>query len=734
MAETMNATWTAVYGNIYSVIADRTVDRDDIPDMMPLSGRITLTPVIDQNALIPELGDTPRQDRSYAISTISVNLVEGRINHNGLDYVKVLSTTPKLVGVLQWTARFSTLTDSLGNRYNPDPITFNTVPGGEISLSRVATVPGNDAKGIVQGPPGPRGEKGEPGEPGPQGDTGPAGPQGKQGPIGATGPKGDIGPAGPAGAKGDAGPAGPAGPQGPKGETGDTGPKGDTGPRGDVGPAGKDGASVSYEKMVATYADLPKGLGSGDKGKGYVVQADGRIYVWDGAKFPADGEAPEFRGPQGEQGPAGPAGPAGPPGSGATDTWQNDPIEVIDLTSQLSSGWSADSFTLTRSSGIVTLSVTTLKNTSTTWGAPVPWGKIPKRLYPSPSAWGTLFSDSANDAARIAVKSDGNVYADSLVAGKTYNGSLSYPLQGGSPVPLIKGPKGDAGEVGPAGPKGDTGPAGKDGTNGTNGVDGSPGPQGPAGETGPQGPAGPQGPKGDPGETGPKGDTGPQGKQGPKGDPGDPGQTGPQGPQGETGPKGSTGAQGPQGPQGQQGPQGERGLTGAAGKDGELTSAQKRELFGDEKWGDKPFGILRWNGGWFNPPAGFYRLSGSGSEQLVVKGTSHNCTFGSGNSLCLVAPITGLYLLSARQTFGDDANGHGVGIASRTNADHNGGMVIWGDFPSGHIATVTSVVYLESGTRLYPYVWTPNNASGMSPADRGVTSEYAIYFMSRAGA
>lgn len=518
---------------------------------------------------------------------------------------------------------------------------------------------------------------------GPKGDVGPAGPKGD------AGPRGDVGPVGPAGAKGETGPAGPAGPQGPKGETGDTGPKGDTGPRGDTGPAGKDGASVSYEKMVNTYADLPKGLGSGDKGKGYVVQADGRIYVWDGAKFPADGEAPEFRGPKGDTGPKGDVGPAGPPGSGATDTWQNDPIEVIDLTSQLSSGWSADSFTLTRSSGIVTLSVTTLKNDSSTWGAPVPWGKVPKRLYPSPSAWGTLFSDSANDAARIAVKSDGNVYADSLVAGKTYNGSLSYPLQSGAPVPLVKGP------AGPAGAKGDTGPAGKDGAEGK------------------QGPTGPQGPNG---ATGPKGDTGPAGPAGPKGDPGE---TGPQGPAGQDGARGATGARGETGAQGPTGPQGPAGV---------MSDAEKLELFGSSSGSKRPFGRLIWGSGWFNPPAGFYRLTKNGSERLkVAQSVGGGALDYEGG--CLYAPVTGFYLLSAVQTFGDDANGHGVGIASRTNADQNGGMVIWGDFTGGHIGTVSAIRYLEAGTRLYPYVWTPNATSGMSPADRGVGSEYSMVFL-----
>ena len=62
-----------------------------------------------------------------------------------------------------------------------------------------------------------------------------------------------------------------------------------------------------------TYADLPA-LGPGDAGTGYFVQADGKLYVWDGAAFPADGAGIEFRGPEGPAGPEGPEGPAGPKG------------------------------------------------------------------------------------------------------------------------------------------------------------------------------------------------------------------------------------------------------------------------------------------------------------------------------------------------------------------------------------------------------------------------------------
>lgn len=122
--------------------------------------------------------------------------------------------------------------------------------------------------------------------------------------------------------EGPPGPAGPEGPRGATGQTGATGPAGPAGPQGEQGEPGadgRDGASVSYEGMVAAYSDLPQGLTAKDKGKGWVVTADGRIYVWDGSAFPASGAAPEFRGPKGDTGPRGPQGIQGIQGpSGAT--------------------------------------------------------------------------------------------------------------------------------------------------------------------------------------------------------------------------------------------------------------------------------------------------------------------------------------------------------------------------------------------------------------------------------
>ena len=83
------------------------------------------------------------------------------------------------------------------------------------------------------------------------------------------------------------------------------------GRQGDPGPKGDPGQGISLSGSVAGYGDLPTGLGAADAGKGYLVQADGRLYVWDGAAFPANGAGAAFTGPQGPQGPQGDAGPQG---------------------------------------------------------------------------------------------------------------------------------------------------------------------------------------------------------------------------------------------------------------------------------------------------------------------------------------------------------------------------------------------------------------------------------------
>lgn len=120
------------------------------------------------------------------------------------------------------------------------------------------------------------------------------------------------------GPKGDTGSSGPAGPAGIQGPPGPVGPKGDQGEKGPAGPQGKpgvDGKGVSVAGQVATYAELPKDLTTADAGKGWLVEADGDLYVWSGTKFPANGSGADFRGPAGPTGPTGPQGVAGPPGA-----------------------------------------------------------------------------------------------------------------------------------------------------------------------------------------------------------------------------------------------------------------------------------------------------------------------------------------------------------------------------------------------------------------------------------
>lgn len=208
---------------------------------------------------------------------------------------------------------------------------------------------------IVNNAGGLRGQTGAKGDTGPQG---PAGPQGEQGPAGATGATGPAGADGysPAAAVSKVGNTatititdkdGTTTASISDGATGPTGPAGaaasvavgntttlDAGqpatvtnsgtssaaifnfgiPKGPKGDKGDAGAGLVITGSVNTYADLPSGLGPSDAGKAYFVQADGKLYVWSGTQFPADGEGSQFEGPAGPQGEQGPKGdPADPP-------------------------------------------------------------------------------------------------------------------------------------------------------------------------------------------------------------------------------------------------------------------------------------------------------------------------------------------------------------------------------------------------------------------------------------
>lgn len=116
---------------------------------------------------------------------------------------------------------------------------------------------------------------------------------------------------GPKGDTGDTGATGPAGATGATGAKGDTGSAGPTGPQGEQG---TQGPGFVLTGTVATYADLPSGeeVSANDN---YCVAADGKIYTYDGAAFPADGDGAPFQGPAGPTGATGATGPTGPTGA-----------------------------------------------------------------------------------------------------------------------------------------------------------------------------------------------------------------------------------------------------------------------------------------------------------------------------------------------------------------------------------------------------------------------------------
>lgn len=196
---------------------------------------------------------------------------------------------------------------------------------------------------------GPTGETGPTGDTGPTGPSGgPTGPQGEEGPIGPTGPTGpqsDVagptGPAGPTGATGagETGPTGATGPTGPSGgPTGPTGPAGEAGPTGPTGadgatgPTGAQGTSINLLGSVATVGDLP---GSGNSvNDAYIVNADGNLYVWDGAQWNDVGQIQGPTGPtgaNGADGATGPTGPTGPGGGSITVTTTSDATTFVGL-------------------------------------------------------------------------------------------------------------------------------------------------------------------------------------------------------------------------------------------------------------------------------------------------------------------------------------------------------------------------------------------------------------------
>lgn len=253
---------------------------------------------------------------------------------------------------------------------------------------------------------------------------------------------------------------------------------------------GKDGSGVNLAGAVATYADLPAGLGPDDAGVAYMVQANGKLYVWSGTAWPSEPYGADFRGetgpqgPQGIQGPVGPTGPkgdqgdTGPQGAQGVQGVQGEKGDKGDKGDTGDTGPKGDQGIQGQQG---------LQGPKGDQGDVGPTG--PKGDKGDTGDGLHIDGSAATFADLPASVPDGDMWI-TLDTGTLYIYAGGW---GAEPDGIqIRGPQG------PAGPKGDTGDTGPQGAQG---VQGEQGPQGVQGEQGVQGPTGPKGDKGDPGDT-----------------------------------------------------------------------------------------------------------------------------------------------------------------------------------------------------------------------------------------
>ena len=157
-----------------------------------------------------------------------------------------------------------------------------------------------------------------------------------------------------------------------------------------------------------------------------------------------------------------------------------------------------------------------------------------------------------------------------------------------------------------------------------------------------------------------------------------------------------------------------RGAQGATGAAGEAAP--------------KYYGVLRWSGPWYNPPADtFTRLRTYSDGRLVVYKESGGVSNASGSGPYLYIPVSGMWQISATQTWGNTTVAKGCGLG-RSSSSAISGMELWEDFNGFNHGVTSRATFLEAGTRLYPWTWN-GVKSGMSPADRDLSSEYSAVLL-----
>ena len=189
-----------------------------------------------------------------------------------------------------------------------------------------------------------------------------------------------------------------------KGERGPQGEPGPQGPQGPQGPKGEDGAGIEVSGSVSTYENLPTNLTPEDNGKGYYVEEDGKLYIWNGSSFPSKGNGVQIQGPQGPQGIQGEQGPQGiqgPAGSNGEDGFS--PIATVTQTS------TGATISITDSQGTTTANIANGSDAN----VPIATTSIAGKVKP--------------DGSTIIVDQDGTITATatSQVGSKVYYGTIS---------------------------------------------------------------------------------------------------------------------------------------------------------------------------------------------------------------------------------------------------------------------------------------------------------------------
>ena len=161
---------------------------------------------------------------------------------------------------------------------------------------------------------------------------------------------------------------------------------------------------------------------------------------------------------------------------------------------------------------------------------------------------------------------------------------------------------------------------------------------------------------------------------------------------------------------------------------GGLSPEDREVLLGVGSGYQRMHGSLLWGGPMYSPRAGsFTRLRGNSDGRLYVSENVGGVAYG-GNDPHLYIPRGGLWLLGVTQAWESDTGARGAGLGqSKSYGDKS--VVVWSDIGLGRFSITTRLVWLPTGTRLYPWIWATETNSRMSPSDRGIASTYSATYI-----